>query len=215
MRDETPLSPDLLLQAYRIGLFPMSESQHDPEIFWVNPKRRGLLPLDGFHISRSLARTMRRNVFTLTANTAFDAVVGGCAARESTWINGTIRDLYHALHDRGDAHSVEVWSDGALAGGVYGVSIGGAFFGESMFSRRTDASKVALACLVDRLRTRGFALFDTQFLTDHLARLGGIEVPQDRYISALDQAVGIDADFGPAGAMPSPQAVVQRSTQTS
>ena len=215
MRDETPLSPDLLLQAYRIGLFPMSESQHDPEIFWVNPKRRGLLPLDGFHISRSLARTMRRNVFTLTANTAFDAVVGGCAARESTWINGTIRDLYRALHDRGDAHSVEVWSDGALAGGVYGVSIGGAFFGESMFSRRTDASKVALACLVDRLRTRGFALFDTQFLTDHLARLGGIEVPQDRYIRALDQAVRIHADFGPPGPMPSTQEVVQRSTQTS
>lgn len=214
MRDDQPnLTPDLLLQAYQIGVFPMSEGRDDPEIFWVDPRMRGVFPLDEFRISRSLARTMRRGHFTVTVDAAFDDVVRGCADREETWINDTIFALYRALFRRGDAHSVEVWQDGALVGGVYGVVIGAAFFGESMFSRATDASKVALAYLVDILRRGGFLLFDTQFITPHLARLGAVELPRAVYHKKLAQAIATPATF--AGPVPPPQDVIQRNAQTS
>jgi leucyl/phenylalanyl-tRNA--protein transferase len=164
-------------------------------VFWVDPRRRGILPLDGFHVSRSLARTLRRGVFRVTFDTAFDRVVQGCAERADTWISGTIAALYSALHAWGHAHSVEVWESDDLAGGVYGVCLGTAFFGESMFSRRTDASKVALAHLVDRLRAGGFTLFDTQFLTPHLASLGGIEISRAEYRRRLAEALRGRASF--------------------
>ena len=216
VRDDDPiLTPDLLLQAYRVGVFPMSEGRHDPDVFWVDPRMRGVIPLDGFRISRSLARTMRRGHFTVTADAAFDDTVKGCADRSETWINDTIFDLYRALFRRGMAHSVEVWESGALVGGVYGVSIGGAFFGESMFSRATDASKTALAFLVDRLRRGGFVLFDTQFITPHLASLGAIEISRADYRKQLAAALLIDASFSAPGALPPAQDVIQRSTQTS
>ena len=193
----------------------MSESRSDPEVFWVDPRKRGVLPLKGFHVSRSLARTMQRDHFRATANTAFAQVLKGCADREETWINGTIFDLYVALHDSGYAHSVEVWEDEELVGGVYGVAIGTAFFGESMFSTRTDASKAALAWLIDRLRTQGFTLFDTQFITPHLASLGAVEIPRDDYHAALTAAIAGQAEFGPAGPICPAYEVVQRMTQTS
>lgn len=189
------LSPELLLHGYSIGIFPMAEHRTDPEIFWVDPRRRGILPLGGFHLSRSLARTMRRTEFTLSIDRAFDAVVEGCADRADTWINAEIQRLYSALHARGNAHSLEVWDGTALVGGIYGVTLGAAFFGESMFSRRTDASKIALAACVDRLRRAGFTLFDTQFLTDHLARMGAIEIPRARYHQMLEIALKKTANF--------------------
>ncbi len=214
MRDLT-LTPDLLLHAYASGIFPMAESRDDPEVFWVDPRHRGLIPLDGFHISRSLARTIRRGRFTITVNRAFAAVVRACADRPETWINPTILDLYAELHAQGDAHSLEVWDDGALAGGVYGVSLGAAFFGESMFSRRTDASKLALAYLVDRLRIGGYRLFDVQFQTPHLASLGAIEIPRADYQRRLADALRYEANFSTAGPIPPPQLLMQRMTQTS
>ncbi len=209
------LTPELLLQAYASGIFPMAESRNDDEIFWVDPHERGVLPLDGFHISRSLRRTIRSGRFTVTVDRDFEAVIDGCADRAETWINPTIRRLYSALFARGRAHSLEVWEGAALAGGVYGVSLGGAFFGESMFSRRTDASKVALAYLVDRLREGGFTLFDAQFLTAHLATLGAIEIPRADYQALLAEALGTRGDFTGAGPVPAPQTLLQRMTQTS
>lgn len=214
MRDDEPiLTPDLLLQAYRVGVFPMSEGRNDPEVFWVDPRMRGVIPLDGFRISRSLARSMRRGHFTVTVDTAFDDVVRGCADRDETWINATIFDLYRALFRRGHAHSIEVWQDGTLVGGVYGVAIGAAFFGESMFSRATDASKLALAYLVDILRRGGFQLFDTQFITPHLASLGAVEIPRDAYRKRLARAIAAPAVF--SGPVPTAQEVIQRNAQTS
>lgn len=208
------LSAELLLQAYSVGVFPMAEHRDDPEVFWVDPRRRGIIPLNGFHISRSLARTLRRGAYTISIDTDFAAVIDGCADRAETWINATIRAQYIELHRRGYAHSLEVRQDGALTGGVYGVALGAAFFGESMFSRRRDASKIALAYLVDRLRQGGFELFDTQFVTGHLASLGGIEIPRAAFHARLDRALRHRADFcGPE--TPTPQEVVQRSTQTS
>ena len=216
MRDDGPtLTPELLLQGYRVGVFPMSESRDDPDVFWVDPRRRGVLPLDGLHISRSLAKTMRSGQFSATANTCFTQVVAGCADRPETWINDTIFELYQTLHQRGQAHSVEIWSDDRLVGGVYGVTIGKAFFGESMFSTMTDSSKAALVWLVDHLRSCGFVLFDTQFITEHLASLGAIEISRDRYHGLLDEALGQSADFGCAGPLDPAQEVLQRSTQTS
>jgi leucyl/phenylalanyl-tRNA--protein transferase len=199
MRRDTLLTPDLLLQAYRIGVFPMSESRDDPEVFWVDPRQRGILPLDGFHISRSLARTLRRGDFAVTADLDFAGVVRGCAARPETWINATIFALYLDLHRQGDAHSIEVWQGGALVGGVYGVTLGGAFFGESMFSTVTDASKVALAHATSWLRTCGFVLFDTQFISPHLRSLGAIEISRAAYHKRLDAALQTRAQFGPPG----------------
>lgn len=189
------LTPQLLLHGYSIGIFPMAEHRDDAEIFWVDPKRRGVIPLNGFHISRSLRRRILRDPFQITINTAFAGVVDGCADRVETWINAEIRQHYITLHDMGHAHSLEVWDDAELVGGVYGVAIGGAFFGESMFSRRTDASKIALAYLVDRLQQGGFRLFDTQFLTEHLASLGAVEIPRAEYHKQLDIATAVPADF--------------------
>ena len=208
------LTPELLLHGYSIGIFPMAEHRDDPEIFWVDPRRRGVFPLDGFHISRSLSRAMRRTRFTITTNTAFNDVVTGCADRADTWINAEIFNLYAQLHTLGHAHALEVWEDDMLVGGVYGVTLGRAFFGESMFSRRDNASKIALACLVDRLNRGGFTLFDTQFLTPHLASLGAQEITRAAYHARLEMALMKTADFtAPAAA--SAQDVVQRMTQMS
>ncbi len=213
--DAPRLTPDLLLHAYSVGVFPMSEGRDDPDVFWVEPKRRGILPPDGFHISRSLARRMRAEPFGISYDRAFDAVVAGCADRDETWINAAIARTYRALHDLGHAHSIEIWEGSDLVGGVYGVTLGAAFFGESMFSRRTDASKIALAYLTDHLRRAGFRLFDTQFLTPHLARLGAIEIARDDYQERLSLALAVPAEFAEGGAVPPPQEVIQRSAQTS
>lgn len=208
------LTPETLLHGYSIGVFPMAETRDDPDVFWVDPRRRGVLPLDGFHISRSLSRRIRRDPFTITRNHDFEAVLHGCADRSETWINRTIHDLYLTLHERGRAHSLEVWDGARLVGGVYGVVMGAAFFGESMFSRQTDASKVALAYLVTHLRGSGFTLFDTQFLTTHLASLGGIEIPRSTYQARLADALKKRADFT-IRPLPSAQDVLQRRTHTS
>jgi leucyl/phenylalanyl-tRNA---protein transferase len=212
---ETVITPELLLSAYAAGIFPMAETRDDPDVFWVDPRRRGIFPLDGFRVSRSLARRMRRHPPRVSINTAFADVVDACADRDETWINAEIRRLYLDLHRMGHAHSLEVWEGDTLTGGVYGVVLGAAFFGESMFSRQTDASKIALAYLVDRLRLGGFRLFDTQFLTPHLASLGAVEVTRAEYHRRLEKALVLQGDFiGPA--LPStPQDVVQRMTQTS
>ncbi len=192
MRGEE-LTPELLLAAYAQGVFPMAESRDDPEVFWVDPRRRGIFPLEGFRVSRSLARTLRRDPFRVTFDADFVGVVQGCADRDETWISEPIAALYAELHRMGHAHSVEVWEDERLVGGVYGVVLGAAFFGESMFSRRTDASKVALAHLVERLRAGRFALFDTQFLTPHLASLGAIEISRLEYRHRLAKALRQEA----------------------
>ena len=209
------LTPELLLQAYASGIFPMAESQDDPEVFWVDPSRRGILPLRGFHISRSLRRAIRAERYTARFDTDFEGVLRGCADREVTWINDTIFDIYLKLFHAGHAHSQEIWEGDELVGGVYGVALGGAFFGESMFSRRRDASKIALAWLIDRLRLTGFTLFDTQFMTDHLRSLGGLEISRRDYLARLEEALDIPADIT---ALPFPQTaqdVIQRNTQTS
>ena len=197
------ITPDLLLRAYASGLFPMADSADDPDLFWVEPEIRGVLPLDAFHISKRLARTVRQEPFEIRINTAFSEVVSACAesveTRPSTWINSTISQLYTELHRLNHAHSVEAWQDGELVGGLYGVSLRGAFFGESMFSRVTDASKVCLVHLVNRLRARGFVLLDTQFTTEHLKRFGAIDVPRDEYADMLAEALeGPDLAFSDA-----------------
>jgi leucyl/phenylalanyl-tRNA--protein transferase len=209
------VTPELLLQAYRAGIFPMAEHRDDPELFWVDPRKRGVFPLDRFHISRSLAKTLRRDAYIVTRNTAFDEVIDACADRSETWINDDIRLLYGALHTRGEAHSLEVWMDGRLAGGIYGVTVGAAFCGESMFSRERDASKIALAWLVDLLRRTGFILFDTQFLTNHLASLGAVEITRAEYRAQLAKALTMQADLIREPLAASGQDVVQRNTQTS
>lgn len=188
------LTPEILLRAYSIGLFPMAESADDPEIFWVSPELRGILPLDQrFHVSGSLAKFIRKQPFDIRFDHDFPAVMRACAEetpeRPSTWINETIFRLYCALHRMGHAHSVEAYEDGALVGGLYGVSLGSAFFGESMFSRRTNASKVCLVALVERLRARGFTLLDTQFTTDHLKTFGAVDIPKKNYMVLLEQAM--------------------------
>jgi leucyl/phenylalanyl-tRNA---protein transferase len=193
------LTPEILLQAYAAGIFPMAESADDPELFWVDPKRRGILPLDGLHVPRRLKRLLRRGVFSVRCDTAFEAVIRGCAeaseTRPTTWINEEIVYLYTALFSGGAAHSVECWHDGELVGGLYGVSLGAAFFGESMFSRVADASKVALVHLVARLRLGGYGLLDTQFVTPHLARFGCVEISRTRYHRLLAQALRQRAAF--------------------
>ncbi|MFP5507544.1 MAG: leucyl/phenylalanyl-tRNA--protein transferase [Alphaproteobacteria bacterium] len=209
------ITPELLLNAYAAGIFPMAETRDDPDVFWVDPRRRGIFPLNGFHLSRSLARRMRRWPHGVSVNRAFADVVDACADRDETWINAEIRRLYMDLHRMGHAHSLEVWEGEALVGGVYGVTLGAAFFGESMFSRRTDASKIALAYLVDRLRRGGFRLFDAQFLTPHLASLGAIEVTRAEYHRRLEHALAGGGDFTGPALPANPQDVVQRITQTS
>lgn len=209
------ITPDLLLRAYSVGIFPMSEGREDPNLFWVDPPMRGIIPLNGLHISRSLARAIRAERYRLRVNTDFAGTVAGCAAREETWINDPIADLYGQLHAAGFAHSIEVWDGETLVGGVYGVALGAAFFGESMFSRRPNASKIALAYLVKRLRYGGFQLFDTQFVTDHLLSLGAVEIPRSEYRKRLERALHWEADFL---AQPSPvpvHEILHRKTQTS
>ena len=197
MHGSTRLTPELLLRAYAEGIFPMAERRDDPTLYWVAPERRGIIPLDTFHVPKRLARTVRSDRFQITADLAFLDVMKGCAeaamGREETWINAEILRLYSALHASGYAHSLECWQDGALVGGLYGVSLGGAFFGESMFSRARDASKVALVHLVARLKVGGFVLLDTQFLTAHLAQFGTIEIPQAAYLARLKRAIGVQA----------------------
>ncbi|MBL9072503.1 leucyl/phenylalanyl-tRNA--protein transferase [Tabrizicola sp.] len=216
------ITPELLLRAYAMGIFPMSDGRDDPDIHWVDPRLRGVLPLDGFHLSRSLAKRIRSCRFRVTTDTAFAEVVKSCAEREETWISQRIQGLYVQLHALGFAHSTEVWEDDHLVGGVYGVTLGAAFFGESMFSRTTDASKLALAFTTHRLRAGGFRLFDTQFLTPHLASLGGKEIPRAEYHCLLAEALSRTASFDPPGYSPSSVEVsagasgsTQDSTQTS
>ncbi|EAQ25404.1 leucyl/phenylalanyl-tRNA--protein transferase [Roseovarius sp. 217] len=211
----TPLTPALLLQAYASGVFPMSEHRDDPDVFWVDPHHRGILPLDGFHISRSLARRMRQGHYEATLNHDFEAVVLGCADRADTWISPPIHRAYLALHQQGHGHSLEIWQEGQLVGGVYGVALGAAFFGESMFSRRTDASKLALAHLTDHLARCGFSLFDTQFITPHLGRLGGREIPRVQYRALLQEAMETEADITNPPFDPDPSQILQRKTQMS
>lgn len=217
------VTPPILLKAYACGIFPMAESAEDRSVFWVDPEERGILPLDGFHVPRSLRKTIRKGHFEMRVDTAFPAVVDACAEptpdRPQTWINAEIRSLYLALFHEGHAHSVETWRDGQLVGGLYGVSLGAAFFGESMFSRETDASKAALVHLHERLVTGGFRLLDTQFLTTHLSRFGAVEIPRAEYQHLLEDAVSRSADFRavdrqPAGAAPD-GAALQLFSQTS
>ncbi|MBK5946175.1 leucyl/phenylalanyl-tRNA--protein transferase [Rhodobacter veldkampii DSM 11550] len=208
------LTPDLLLSAYAQGIFPMAETRDSDVLHWFDPQRRGILPLDNFHISHSLRRFVLRENFTIRTNSAFSAVVAGCAARPETWISAGLVDLYDKLHDRGLAHSVEVWDAQGLAGGVFGIALGGAFFGESMFSQRTNASKIALVWLVDRLRRAGFSLLDTQYITPHLQTLGGREIPRAAYRALLARALARRCQFT-APPEEGAQSVLQRMTQTS
>lgn len=193
------ITPELILRAYRAGIFPMAEDAADEDLFWVSPDQRGIMPLDGFHLSKSLRKSMRRSGFAIRVDTDWDGIIEGCATvgedRDSTWINGSIRRVYGELFRRGVAHTVEVWDGTELVGGLYGLAIGAAFFGESMFHRRTDASKMAMAHLVERLNAGGFVLLDTQFLTAHLASLGGIEIPREEYEERLAEALLLEGDW--------------------
>ncbi len=193
------ITPELIVRAYRSGIFPMAEDAADENLFWVSPEQRGIIPLDGFHASRSLRKAMRKSGWQIRVDTDWDGIIHGCATegedRNSTWINATIRSVYGELFRRGIAHTVEVWDGVDLVGGLYGLAIGAAFFGESMFRRRTDASKMAMAHLVERLNAGGFELLDTQFLTPHLASLGGVEISRAEYEDRLARATGRDADW--------------------
>jgi leucyl/phenylalanyl-tRNA--protein transferase len=199
MHGQPILTPAILLRAYAEGIFPMAERRGDPELFWVSPEMRGIVPLDAFHVPKRLARTVKSDRFAVTADMAFADVMRACAEptpdRPESWINDEIVRLYTALHAAGHAHSIECWRDGRLVGGLYGVKLGAAFFGESMFTRERDASKVALVHLVARLRRGGFALLDTQFLTAHLARFGTIEIPRAQYHALLARAISHEAEF--------------------
>jgi leucyl/phenylalanyl-tRNA---protein transferase len=192
------IDPDLLLRAYAIGVFPMSDSRDAAEVFWVEPRRRAILPLDRFRLSRSLRKTLRSGTFRVTHDLAFAEVVRRCAQREETWINSDIEESYGILHARGHAHSIECWDGEELVGGLYGVGLGAAFFGESMFSSRRDSSKVALAWLVARLKVGGYRLLDCQFMTDHLQSLGAVEIAQKDYLALLDSALSAGAPDGSA-----------------
>jgi leucyl/phenylalanyl-tRNA--protein transferase len=194
------ITPEVLLKAYACGIFPMAEGADDPALYWIEPERRGIIPLDRFHVPERLARTVRSDCFTVAVDRDFDAVICGCAqpapGRARTWINSRIRNLYRKLYERGDCHTVEVYEDDRLVGGLYGVSLGCAFFGESMFHHVRDASKVALVHLVARLRAGHYRLLDTQFVTDHLRRFGAIEVPRPAYHQLLDAALVGEGNFG-------------------
>ena len=217
----TDITPDLVLKAYAYGVFPMAKSRGDSDVFWVQPKLRGVLPLDQFHLPRSLRKRLRQGTFTVTIDRDFDGVMAGCAevsdTRADTWINDRIIQLFNALHQAGAAHSIEVWKDGALAGGVYGLAMGAAFFGESMFSRETDASKVALTHLVGILKQGGFTLLDTQFITEHLKQFGTIEISQQDYLTQLSDALTHKGRFEGPLSQRDLEAVLlsQRNTQIS
>ena len=197
--DALVITPQVLLKAYACGIFPMAESADDPNLFWIEPENRGVLPLNAWHLPRRLRRTIRRDVFEVRIDTTFQGVIDGCAeptsGRRKTWINSEIRRLYGALFERGHCHTVEAWQDDRLVGGLYGVSLGAAFFGESMFARTRDASKVALIHLLARLIAGGYTVLDTQFVTEHLSRFGAIEVPKARYDVMLRAALHRRADF--------------------
>jgi len=195
------IDPDLLLRAYAIGVFPMSDGRDTPDVYWVEPRRRAILPIEDFHLSRSLRKTLRSDRFTVTRDTAFAQVIRRCAQRPETWINRSIEDSYLDLHARGSAHSIEAWQDGELVGGLYGVRLATAFFGESMFSDATDASKVALAWLVARLKVGGFRLLDCQFMTGHLRSLGAVEISQKLYLELLAAELDAAAELSRQGAL--------------
>jgi leucyl/phenylalanyl-tRNA--protein transferase len=193
-RDRGPdITPEVLLKAYAVGIFPMAESASDPGLHWIEPELRGILPIETFHVPKRLARTIKADKFEVRIDSDFDAVIAACAApakgRRKTWINARIRKLYGDLHRAGHCHSVETWANGELVGGLYGLKLGAAFFGESMFSRATDASKVALVHLVARLKAGGYRLLDTQFITEHLAQFGAIEIPRAKYQVVLEGAL--------------------------
>lgn len=209
-----PLTPEMLLSGYAQGIFPMAMSRDEPGLHWFDPARRGIIPLDGLHVSRSLHRRVLRWDYLVRINTAFVEVVAACAARPETWINAGLTRLYQDLHAAGYAHSLEVWRGDALVGGIFGVSLGGAFFGESMFSRQRDASKLAMVWAVERLRSAGFTLFDTQYLTPHLRSMGGVEIARAEYQARLADALPLRAEFT-APPPPTPQSILQRITQTS
>ena len=193
------ITPHILLHAYASGIFPMAEDADDPSLMWIEPEMRGIIPLDGLHVPKRLKRTMRTSPYDIRVDTAFGAVMDACAEatpdRPSTWINPQIHDLYRRLHNQGDCHSVEIWDEDRLVGGLYGVSLGTAFFGESMFSRARDTSKMALVHLVERLIRGGYTLLDTQFITDHLKQFGAIEIPKQDYRKRLAHALQREADF--------------------
>lgn len=193
------ITPELIIRAYRAGIFPMAEDATDEDLFWVSPEMRGIIPLDGFRLSTSLRKAIRKSGFVVKVDTDFEAIIEGCATvgedRDTTWINRTIRGVYGELFRRGVAHTVEVWDGTELVGGLYGLAIGGAFFGESMFHRKTNASKMAMAHLVARLNAGGFVLLDTQFVTPHLASLGGIEIPREEYEERLAEALLLNGDW--------------------
>jgi len=213
------ITPQVLLKAYACGIFPMAESADDSALYWIEPERRGILPFDQFHVPRRLARTIRQNRYEIRVDHDFHGVIDGCAeaqpGRRSTWINKRIRTLYGELFELGCCHTVEVWMDGNLAGGLYGVRLAGAFFGESMFSRARDASKIALVYLVARLKYGGFQMLDTQFLTDHLSAFGAVEVSREKFQGLLEDALLGSGDFGalPSGCAPS--SILQLVSQTS
>ncbi|MEE9455014.1 MAG: leucyl/phenylalanyl-tRNA--protein transferase [Paracoccaceae bacterium] len=215
MADPPEITPEILVRAYCAGIFPMAESAEDPEIFWVDPEKRGILPLDRFHVSRSLRKRLLSGLYQFSTDRCFEQVVKNCADRAQTWINPEIFQLYKQLHRKGFAHSVEVWRADALIGGLYGVAVGGAFFGESMFSKTTDGSKLALIALVARLNAGGFQLLDTQFSTAHLVTMGGIEISRNTYQEYLETALEIPADFAALASDAPSQELWQLSTQTS
>lgn len=213
------LTPEILLRAYAVGLFPMAERRDDPTLYWIDPEKRGILPLEKFHIPRRLRRTVRRNVFDVRFNTDFDGVIRACAApgygRNESWINDEIISLYTDLHELGRAHCVEAWLDGTLVGGLYGVALGAAFFGESMFSTESDASKVALVHLVGRLRKGGFKLLDTQFATEHLTQFGVVELQRSGFRQMLSTALDGSATFETELTQPELDDFLQSTTHTS
>lgn len=217
-RNEPEITPDVLLKAYAVGIFPMAESADDPGLFWIEPETRGIIPLESFHVPRRLARTVRSGRFDIRIDTDFAAVIDGCAgdgpSRPKTWINARIRKLYGALFAMGACHTVEAWRDGRLVGGLYGISLGAAFFGESMFTRERDASKVALVHLVARLKAGGYTLLDAQFTTAHLARFGAIDIDRATYRTLLAGALEKKGDFYFLGAGTSVDAL-QFVSQTS
>ncbi|WP_112324165.1 leucyl/phenylalanyl-tRNA--protein transferase [Oceanibium sediminis] len=217
MRDDAlpPITARLLLEAYASGVFPMADGADTDEIFWVDPKTRGVVPLDGLHVSKSLYKRLKRKDYEVRYNTRFIDVVRACADREETWINAEILSLYQDLHRTGYAHSVETWIDGRLAGGLYGVALGGAFFGESMFSHARDASKIALCYLVARLRAGGFALLDTQFVTEHLESMGAVEISRNAYHRLLEDSLNRPANFWRQKLADTPHSVMQLRTQMS
>jgi len=213
------ITPEILLKAYAAGIFPMAESEDDPELFWVDPDFRGILPLDQFHVPRRLIRTIRTQRFSIRIDTSFEKVIKACASqsaeRPSTWINQQVLNLYNQLFDMGHCHSIEAWHEGELVGGLYGIALGSAFFGESMFTRKTDASKIALVYLVARLIHGGYSLLDTQFVTDHLKRFGTIEIDREEYHARLAQALDTRGDFYSLGLDCGPEDILQLISHTS